>query len=158
MRLTDYAKFNGGAWFYTPRDYRRWMEQTAALLPGMRFLLFSDVPVETLLPELLKPHAESAEAAEFVGGDVPAARRNSEPGTGEPGAGIQHSAFSIQHSELLPGPEHPVSALHAMSLCDYIIGPPSTFSGWASFMGRVPRLQLKSRDQAVRLEDFVTPS
>ena len=111
MRLTDYAKFNGGAWFYAPADYRRWMEQTAALLPGRtRFLLFSDA----------MPPAES-----FAGLDG------------------------------LPGPEHPVSAMHAMSLCDYILGPPSTFSGWASFMGRVPRLQLKSRDQMVRLEDFV---
>jgi hypothetical protein len=45
----------------------------------------------------------------------------------------------------------------AMSLCDAIIGPPSTFSQWASFMGRVPRLQIKSRDQVVREEDFVAP-
>ena len=42
----------------------------------------------------------------------------------------------------------------AMSLCDAILGPPSTFSQWASFMGRVPRLQIKSRDQIVREEDF----
>ena len=113
MRLTDYAKFNGGAWFYSPADYRRWMEQTAALLPGRtRFLLFSDAmpPIE---------------------------------------------AFSGLDGR--PGPGHPVSAMHAMSLCDYILGPPSTFSGWASFMGRVPRLQLKSRDQTVQIEDFVTP-
>ncbi len=112
LRLTDYAKFNGGAWFYSPEDYRRWMEQTAALHPGRtRFLLFTDSP--SVLEEM--------------------------PGSA------------------LPAPEHPVSAMHAMSLCDAIIGPPSTFSGWASFMGRVPRLQIKSRDQVVRLEDFVTP-
>lgn len=113
MRLTDYAKFNGGAWFYSPEDYRRWMEQTAALHPGRtRFLLFSDA----------MPPAET-----FAGLDG------------------------------RPGPEHPVSAMHAISLCDAIIGPPSTFSGWASFMGRVPRLQIKSRDQVVRLDDFVAP-
>ena len=56
-----------------------------------------------------------------------------------------------------PGPEHPVSAMHAMSLCDAIIGPPSTFSGWASFMGCFTRLLIKSRDQIVREEDFVAP-
>ncbi len=114
MRLTDYAKFNGGAWFYSPEDYRRWMEQTAALHPGRtRFLLFSDAmpPVET-----------------FKGLDW---RR---------------------------GPGHPVSDMTAMSLCDAILGPPSTFSQWASFMGRVPRLQIKSRDQVVQLEDFAAPS
>ena len=113
MRLTDYAKFNNGAWFYAPADYRRWMEQTAALHPGhTRFLVFSDAnpPVET-----------------FEGLDW---RR---------------------------GPGHPVSDMTAMSLCDAILGPPSTFSGWASFMGRVPRLQIKSRDQVVREEEFVVP-
>ena len=110
MRLSDYAKFNGGAWFYSPADYRRWMEQTAALHPGRtRFLLFSD---ET-------PPAEAFEGLDW--------RR---------------------------GPGHPVSDMTAMSLCDGIIGPPSTFSAWASFVGRVPRLQLKSRDQTVREEDF----
>lgn len=113
MRLTDYAKFEGGKYFYSSTDYRRWMEQTAALHAGRtRFLLFSDAmpPIEA-----------------FAGLDA------------------------------LPGPEHPVSAMHAMSLCDAIIGPPSTFSGWASFMGRVPRLQLKSRDQVAREEYFIAP-
>lgn len=28
--------------------------------------------------------------------------------------------------------------LYGLSLCDYLIGPPSTFSQWASFYGRVP--------------------
>ncbi len=111
MRLTDYAKFNNGAWFYSPADYRRWMEQTAALFPARtRFLLFSDA----------MPPVEAFEGLDW--------RR---------------------------GPGHPVSDMTAMSLCDSIIGPPSTFSGWASFMGRVPRLQIKSRDQVVRWEDFV---
>lgn len=113
MRLTDYAKFNNGAWFYSPAEYRRWMEQTAALLPGRtRFLLFTDSP----------------------------------------------SALAEMPDTALPAPAHPVSAMHAMSLCDYVLGPPSTFSGWASFMGRVPRLEIKSRDQIVRLEEFVAPS
>ena len=113
MRLTDYAKFNGGAWFYSPEDYRRWMEQTAALRSGRtRFLLFSDAPIPT----------EAFDGLDWR-----------------------------------PGPLHPVSAQHAMSLCDAILGPPSTFSGWASFMGRVPRMEVKSRDQTVRLESFVAP-
>jgi hypothetical protein len=33
---------------------------------------------------------------------------------------------------------NPVSDMHALSLCDRIIGPLSTFSGWASFYGQVP--------------------
>ena len=31
-----------------------------------------------------------------------------------------------------------IEDLHALSRCDYLIGPPSTFSMWASFYGRVP--------------------
>ena len=110
MRLTDYAKFNNGAYFYSPADYRRWMEQVATLHSGhTRFLVFSD---ET-------PPAEAFEGLDW--------RR---------------------------GPGHPVSDMTAMSLCDAILGPPSTFSGWASFMGHVPRLQIKSRDQVVRSQHF----
>ena len=109
MRLTDYAKFNGGAWFYAPADYRRWMEQVATLHSGhTRFLVFSD---------------ETPPAEAFVGLDW---RR---------------------------GPGHPVSDMTAMSLCDFILGPPSSFSAGASFWGNVPRLKLMSRDQLVRKED-----
>jgi hypothetical protein len=32
----------------------------------------------------------------------------------------------------------PLFDLTAMSLCDHLMGPPSTFSGWASFAGNVP--------------------
>ncbi|HTQ41040.1 MAG TPA: alpha-1,2-fucosyltransferase [Pirellulales bacterium] len=36
--------------------------------------------------------------------------------------------------------------LYALASCDYIIGPPSTFSLWASFFGGVPLLHLTSVD------------
>lgn len=42
-----------------------------------------------------------------------------------------------------------------MSNCDYLIGPPSTFTTWASFMGKVPLLHLMAGEQKVRLSDFV---
>ncbi len=37
------------------------------------------------------------------------------------------------------GPGHYIEDLYTLASCDYIIGPPSTFSQWASFYGRVPR-------------------
>ena len=43
---------------------------------------------------------------------------------------------------------------YLMSKCDYLIGPPSTFTSWASFMGKVPLLHLESSEQNVRMEDF----
>lgn len=33
---------------------------------------------------------------------------------------------------------NPIEDIYALSLCDYIIGPPSTFSQWASFYGQKP--------------------
>jgi hypothetical protein len=39
----------------------------------------------------------------------------------------------------LAGPGHFIEDLYALASCDYIIGPPSTFSQWASFYGNVPR-------------------
>jgi len=39
---------------------------------------------------------------------------------------------------IVRGPGFPAGDLHALSLCDKIIGPPSTFSTWASYHGGVP--------------------
>lgn len=44
--------------------------------------------------------------------------------------------------------------LQAMSACDALMGPPSTFSGWASFYGAVPLLPLSQEQPAIRREDF----
>ena len=61
------------------------------------------------------------------------------------------------------GTGHPAEDLFALAGCDYIAGPPSTFSQWASFHGRVPRYVWepgKEREGAneeppPRLEEFV---
>ena len=49
---------------------------------------------------------------------------------------------------------HFIVDLYLLSKCDYLIGPPSTFTMWASFYGETPLLQLKSTDQTVQFEDF----
>ena len=41
-----------------------------------------------------------------------------------------------------------------MSQCDYLMGPPSTFSAWASFMGKVPLARMWDKDYELRPEDF----
>lgn len=41
-------------------------------------------------------------------------------------------------ARLVPGPGDEFADLHSLSLCDLIVGPPSTYSMWASFVGRVP--------------------
>jgi hypothetical protein len=47
-----------------------------------------------------------------------------------------------------------VEALFALAECDFIFGPPSTFSQWASFYGDVPLLQLWTGNDALRMERF----
>lgn len=48
--------------------------------------------------------------------------------------------------DCVKGPGGVVSDMHALSLCDYIIGVKSTYSGWAALQGDVP-LGIISRDR-----------
>jgi len=48
----------------------------------------------------------------------------------------------------------PVADIYSLSGCDYIFGPPSTFSQWASFHGNKPLRHLHSRDASVSLDEF----
>ncbi|WP_432631472.1 alpha-1,2-fucosyltransferase [Brachyspira sp.] len=43
---------------------------------------------------------------------------------------------------------------YLLSLCDYIIGAPSTFTIWASFIGNVPLMHILNRDDKVDLNSF----
>lgn len=47
-----------------------------------------------------------------------------------------------------------VTDLYGLSQCDYIIGPPSSYSQWASFVGNVPISFLLTADYLVSLDDF----
>jgi hypothetical protein len=42
-----------------------------------------------------------------------------------------------------------------LSQCDYLIGPPSTFSLWASYYGNVPQILIRSGSQMIKTEDFI---
>ncbi len=43
---------------------------------------------------------------------------------------------------------------HVMSLCDYLIGPPSTFTLWASFIGNVPLKHMYRANAKIQLDQF----
>ena len=47
-----------------------------------------------------------------------------------------------------------VKDLYGLSKCDYIIGPPSTFSGWASLVGNVPIYFIENPLEKVNLYSF----
>jgi hypothetical protein len=51
-------------------------------------------------------------------------------------------------------PGSPVADIYALAGCDYIFGPPSTYSQWASFYGNTPLLQLESREVVIALDGF----
>lgn len=44
--------------------------------------------------------------------------------------------------------------LYTLSLCDRIIGPWSTYSRWASYIGEVPLCFIKDRKQTLQYDDF----
>jgi len=49
-----------------------------------------------------------------------------------------------------------IEDLYSLAECDYLIGPPSTYSMWASFYGKVPLLHIIDKSQSVNIEDFLT--
>lgn len=48
-----------------------------------------------------------------------------------------------------------VEDMYSLAQCDYIVGPRSTFSMWASFHGETPLYRLTDPHRPVRPEDFV---
>jgi hypothetical protein len=52
------------------------------------------------------------------------------------------------------GTDSPVSDIYALAQCDYILGPKSTFSQWASFYGEKPLFQVCDTGDSAKLEHF----
>jgi hypothetical protein len=53
-----------------------------------------------------------------------------------------------------PGPGHFIEDMYALAGCDYIIGPPSTFTLWAAFTGGARLCTLTHRDLEITSESF----
>jgi hypothetical protein len=53
------------------------------------------------------------------------------------------------------GPGHLVGDMYTLAACDYIMGPPSTYTLWASFYGRKPLYQFRGLSTPVTLDRFV---
>lgn len=47
-----------------------------------------------------------------------------------------------------------ITDLYTLAGCDYIIGPPSTFSLWASFYGNIPLQTISSSEEKISLKNF----
>ena len=56
--------------------------------------------------------------------------------------------------DIFTGTGHLVEDLYSFSECDYLIGPPSTYTMWASFYGKTPLRLIKDPDEEISLESF----
>jgi hypothetical protein len=65
---------------------------------------------------------------------------------------LDHAAFA--DLDVSPGPGGAIEDMYALAQCDYLVGPPSTFSGWASFYGRVPAYLIEDPTREFTLADF----
>jgi len=52
------------------------------------------------------------------------------------------------------GANSPMGDLYALAECDFIFGPPSTFSKWASFYGNKPVFHLRNNEARLEREKF----
>lgn len=66
---------------------------------------------------------------------------------------IESQLFS--ETVFIAGVGRPVEDLYLLAQCDYIMGPPSTFSSWASFYGNKPLYRIDDINEVISLERFV---
>lgn len=61
---------------------------------------------------------------------------------------------SLSSMNIIKGTNHELEDLYAFSKCDYLAGPPSTYTMWASYYGDVPLYQVHNPDAVFTIEDF----
>jgi len=66
---------------------------------------------------------------------------------------IDVSIFDQQ--DFRTGPGHLVEDMYVLAGCDFIFGPPSTYTRWASFYGNVPLYPMDSLEEKISFESFV---
>lgn len=60
----------------------------------------------------------------------------------------------FQNLDFCTGTNHPVEDMYTLAQCDYILGPPSTFTMWASFYGNTPIYFIENPDKKIQRDDF----
>jgi len=55
---------------------------------------------------------------------------------------------------VIRGLGHELEDMYSLAYCDYIIGPPSTYTGWASFYGKTPLYSIESIENTISLKKF----
>jgi len=52
------------------------------------------------------------------------------------------------------GNDNQLEDMYSFAACDYLIGPPSTYTMWASFYGSIPLFVVDTLDKPITLEGF----
>ena len=114
IRHGDYARFEGGKYFYSLEQYYSIMLNVKEIFKGkkIRFLISSN-------------------------------------------GNNDYSTFKNMDVCFPSG--HEVEDMYALAKCDYILGPPSTFSMWASFYGNMPLYWIKDPGLRFSEKDFSLP-
>jgi len=56
--------------------------------------------------------------------------------------------------DIVTGPGEAIDDMYVLAGCDYLVGPPSTFTIWASFYGNTPLYQIEDPESKIKEEDF----
>ncbi len=67
---------------------------------------------------------------------------------------IDFNYFAQKNLDFVKGLEHELLDMYLFSMCDFLIGPPSTYTMWASFYGNVPLYMIKETDNSFNIKDF----
>ncbi len=70
---------------------------------------------------------------------------------------VSNEFVEINHFDevdAIKGPAKKINDLYILAKCDYIMGPPSSYSWWAAYYGWKKYLTLYSKDSKITLDDF----
>lgn len=68
---------------------------------------------------------------------------------------VPQDPMEFTNLQWFPGLGQLVQDLYSLAKCDYIVGPPSTFSQWASFYGQKPLCIVRDPQQPISAGSFV---
>lgn len=113
MRRGDYKNWRGGAYYYSDREYKKYMDAFSEIVDKKcAFILFSNEEINV-------------------------------------------NNFSGSGYKVIVAKGSAAEDFFTMSKCDYLIGPPSSFSGLASFYGRVPRYMMENSKSNLAMDKLL---
>jgi hypothetical protein len=67
---------------------------------------------------------------------------------------VEANSVALPRHQVTFGRGHIIEDMYSFARCDYIVGPPSTYTMWASFYGGVPLYMIEDSSKSPALTDF----